>query len=122
MTQTGLGRVGWVGLGWVEFFFKAKFGLLHELHAFSISCRRQICMSDWSQSEDSEEVKDPLSKQRDKEKYTKMDRLNRSGDSAKAKDLLIKQKEGEKHKEKDKQSQSEYSEDVLNNLYKQTIN
>ncbi|KAA6397809.1 MAG: hypothetical protein EZS28_006656 [Streblomastix strix] len=59
-----------------------------------------------SQSEDSEEAKDPLSKKDDKEKYIKIDQLIQNDNQAKAKDPLTKEMQKETHKETNKQSQS----------------
>ncbi|KAA6387108.1 MAG: hypothetical protein EZS28_017361, partial [Streblomastix strix] len=60
-----------------------------------------------SQSEDSEEAKDPLSIQGDKKKHTTMDQQNENENSAKAKVSLIKKKQKKIHKEMDQQSQSD---------------
>ncbi|KAA6361796.1 MAG: hypothetical protein EZS28_042677, partial [Streblomastix strix] len=64
-----------------------------------------------NQRENSEEAKDPLSIQRDKEKHTKMDRQNQNENYAEAKILLTKEKQEENYKEIDKQSQNDDSQE-----------
>ncbi|KAA6388772.1 MAG: hypothetical protein EZS28_015703 [Streblomastix strix] len=64
-------------------------------------------MDKQSQSENSEEAKDHLSKQDGKMKHTKTDNQNQNENSAKAQVLLTKQKQKENYKEMDNQSQSD---------------
>ncbi|KAA6395841.1 MAG: hypothetical protein EZS28_008641, partial [Streblomastix strix] len=64
-----------------------------------------------SQSEDSEEAKDPPSIQNDKVKHTKIDKQNENENAAIVKVSLIKEKQKENYKETDKQSQSDDSQE-----------